>query len=366
MNKNFNKVVDTRLSGMTMRPEMKANILSKIAEEGETVVKKKFSLAIALAMVLMVTALAAAMALTNGFGLFEMMGKDKEEEFSTVQPDAYAILKTDVASYSFEHVDVTIKEAVYDGKYLRVVYSTRDRNATAPFSVDLNRTTQAEGIIFDAAEADHINWCMLDWCTVDGQVAFPLGETGTYVGAGNGEIIVWEQFDLRGLTLGDTFTVELPIGNKIETPKELNFTMSSTNLQGVYHIKPPEAIRINDYTAKVSEFLISPIRIYVDLEITVDAGVPIERCNEILGQWMVNGALSDKTGEVQLIQSTGSGGYTENTAWSDKDFLHHVVDETKPVKIIVYLEFLTSSSYPDTFSLSAGDDIVLVPNALSK
>lgn len=243
------------------------------------------------------------MALTNGFGLFDLMGKDKKEAFSTVQPDAYNLLKKDLASYSFEHVDVAIKEAVYDGRYLRAVYSTRDRSATEPFQVDLNNMEQAESFTFDAANEDHINWMMVDWCVINGEHVDPLGECGTYVGEGNGEIVVWEQFDLSGLTLGDTFTVELPIRNTKDTPKELSFTMSSVNLPGVYKIQLPEETRIGDYTAKVSEFMISPIRIYLDMQLTVDAGVSMERCGKIMHQWMMDGKLSGEAGKNDLTVS---------------------------------------------------------------
>jgi hypothetical protein len=364
MNKNFRKTVDARLSGLTMQREMKIRVLSAIEKEGEKAMKKKIPAAAVIVLALLLAALATAMALTNGFGLFDLMGKDKKEAFSVVQPEAYTLLKKDLASYSFEHVDVTVKEAVYDGRYLRVVYSTRDRSATEPFQVDFN-ARQTENFTFDAANADHINWMVMDWCEINGEKVDPLGECGTYAGEGNGEIVAWEQFDLSGLTLGDTFTVELPLCNTKDTPKELSFTMSSVNLPGVYHVQPPDETRIGDYTAKVSEFIISPIRIYLDLQLTVDAGVPIERCEKILNQWMMDGNLSDKAGKNELTGS-GSAGYTENTVWSDQDSADHIVDVTKPVKIIVQLEFLTSSGYPDTFRLAAGDDSILIPNVAAK
>lgn len=366
MNKNFRQAVDARLSGMTMHMGMKAQVLSAIEKEGETAMKKKIPAAAVIALVLLLAALATAMALTNSFGLFNLMGKDKDEAFSIVQQDGYAILMTNLASYSFEHVDVTIKEAVYDGRYLRVVYSTKDRSATEPFQVDLSNMEQAESFTFDAANKDHINWMMVDWCMINGEYVDPLGECGTYVGEGNGEIVVWEQFDLSQVTLGDTFTVELPIRNTKDTPKELSFSMSSVNLPGVYKIQLPEETRIGDYTAKVSEFIISPIRIYLDLQLTVDAGVPIERCGKIMNQWMMDGKLSGEAGKNELTVSGCSAGYTENTLWSDKDFADHIVDNTKPVIIIVHFEFLTSSGYSDTFQLAAGDDSILIPNVAAK
>lgn len=350
---------------MTMSRELKDGVLSKITEGENPIMKKKISAAIALVMVLLLAALAAAMALTNGFGLFSLMGRDKTEEFSTVQSDAYALLKKDVASYSFAHVDVTIKEAVYDGRYLRVVYSTRDRSAAAPFSVDFN-TEQAESFTFEAANADHINWMTMDWCTVDGQHVYPLGETGTYAGEGKGEIISWEQFDLTGITLKDPFTVELPICNTVETPKELTFTMSSTNLQGVYRIQPPAAARLGDYTLTVKEMLITPIRVYLDVEISVDPGVSMERCAHIKGKWLMDGGLADEKGENRLTVSGGSAGYTGNTQWSDKDFKDHIVDPAKPVLMVVQMEFLTSSSYPAAFLLTNGEDSALIPNTAMK
>lgn len=365
MNKRFRQTVDARLSGMTLQRELKTRVLSAIGKEGETVMKKRIPAAAVIVLALILAALATAMALTKGFGLFDLMGKDKKDAFSVVQPDAYALLKKDLASYSFEHVDVAVKEAVYDGRYLRVVYSTKDRSATEPFHVDLNYADQAESFTFDAASADHINWSMVDWCLINGEHADP-SECGTYVGEGNGEIVVWEQFDLSGLTLGDSFTVELPLRNTKDTPKELSFTMSSINLPGVYHVQPPEEIRIGDYMAKVSEFIISPIRVYVDLQITVDAGVPVERCEQLMNEWMKNGKLSGEAGKNDLTVSGCSAGYTENTVWSEKDLADRILDVTKPVKITVQFEFLTSPGYPDTFHLTAGEDSILIPNIEAK
>ncbi len=366
MNRNFRQTVDARLSSMTLSRDVRAKVLSQIEKEGETVMKKRIPAAAVIALMLLLAALATALALTDGFGLFDLMGKDKAEAFSTVQPDAYALLKKDLASYSFEHVDVTIREAMYDGRYLRVVYSTRDRSATEPFQVDLNNMEQAESFTFDAAQADHINWSMVDWCMIDGQHADPLGECGTYVGEGNGEIVVWEQFDLTGLTLGETFTVELPLRNTKDTPKELSFTMSAVNLPGVYHVQPPEPSSLGDYTVQISEFLITPIRVYVDMQITVEAGVSIERCGKILHQWMKDGTLTNMAGEIGLTGAGNSSGFTENVVWSDKDFTDHIVDGTKPVKGGVWFEFLTSAGYPDTFSLSNGTDSITIPNVAVK
>jgi hypothetical protein len=364
MNKSFRQTVDARLSGMTMHRELKTRVLSAIEKEREAAMKKKIPAAAIIVLALLLAALATAMALTNGFGLFDLMGKDKKEIFSIVQPDAYTLLKKDLASYSFEHVDVAVKEAVYDGRYLRIVYSTRDRSATEPFRVDFY-TEQAESFTFDAANEDHINWMVMDWCLINGEHVSPLGECGTYAGEGNGEIVAWEQFDLSELTLGDTFTVELPICYTKDAPKKLSFTLSSVNLPGVYHVQPPEETRISDYTAKVSEFLISPIRVYLDLLLTVDAGVSIERCEKILNQWMRDGNLSDEAGKNELTGSS-SAGYVENTIWSDQDFADHIVDVTKPVKILVQFELFTSPGYPDTFRLAAGDDSILIPNVTVK
>ncbi|MEI3428524.1 MAG: hypothetical protein V8Q82_04760 [Christensenellales bacterium] len=68
----------------------------------------------------------------NLFNFFEDLGSPSP----TVQPEAYTLTAHDVASHSFEHTDVAVREASWDGRVLRILYSVRDRTVDDVFTDD--------------------------------------------------------------------------------------------------------------------------------------------------------------------------------------------------------------------------------------
>ncbi len=73
MKNNFKEIADARLSGLRMSAGLKYRISSEISKMEEPQVKKKLSLSAAIALALVLVT-AAAFALTDGFGLFNLMG----------------------------------------------------------------------------------------------------------------------------------------------------------------------------------------------------------------------------------------------------------------------------------------------------
>jgi len=360
MKKTFESIVNARLSGFSPDAALRQKIEEQITLEGKTV-KKRTSLALVFALALVLLT-AAAFALTDGFGLFDLMGRHKDEGHADVQKEAFDLVNRDVARASFGHVDVVVTEAVYDGKYLRVVHSTRERDATAPFD---GQAIWNGNFRFPAAEEDGVSWNSLDWAIVNGQDVNPLGEAGADAGGRNGETLAWIQYDLSELEPADTLKVQLPIrGRKSIENDELSFEIPATNLPGVVRLQPPAEVRFEDYSLKVTEFMLSPIRVYLTAEMTVDAGVPFERCDRILWGWM-NGALADEKGENALKQSASGGGagfYIENTQYDEKTFYERITDPAKPVRMGVNLEFMTAESYPDAFRFSWDGDALTIRN----
>lgn len=356
----FRDALDNRLKDIVMDDALRARILGAAQMKGEPPVKKRLSLALAVALALVLLT-AVAFALTRGFGLFDLMGQHKTEEFTVVQPEAYELLKTDLAQARFGDIQVRVTEAVYDGRYLRVVHSTRDLNENAAFD---GETIWNGGFRFEAAEKEGLWWNSLDWAVVNGQTVMPLGEAGSSAGSEPGETLAWIQYDLSGLGKSETLEVNLPIrGNKSIDQKELFFTLDARSLPGVYSLAPAPEARFLDYTAKVTEVLVSPIRVYLTLELTADAGVSPERVKEILGRWSVAAFLTDREGKLNLRDSGGSSRFLENANYMpDTDFDVGIDDPAKPVTMQVYYEFMTADSYPDTFVLSNGTDLVQIPN----
>lgn len=114
-----------------------------------------------LAGVLILALAAAAIATAFGYRIF---GFPFPADYPTsyVQEGAQRLTRHNLAHVSYDHVDVDVREAIYDGKDLRVVYSVRDRNATEL----LTEKDKYHGIA--AALLDGVT-CVCDWVEVDGQ-----------------------------------------------------------------------------------------------------------------------------------------------------------------------------------------------------
>ncbi|NLA52946.1 MAG: hypothetical protein GX858_01110 [Clostridiales bacterium] len=359
MKNKLKEELNARLSGLKMGEDLKRRVFDQIRKEEEPIMKQKISLS-AIIVIALIAVAAVAFALTDGFGLFDLMGRGKREEFSIVQKEAYDLVQKNLVTARFDHVDVTVTEAVYDGKYLRVVHSTKERDAKAPFD---DAKVYSGGFSFEAAEKDGVWWNSLDWAIVNGEGVNPLGEAGVHAGKQNGETLAWIQYDLSELEVGDELTVVLPIrGKESIDNKELSFTMSVKDLTGVRRIQAIPDVRFSDYSLHLAEMLISPIRVYAKVEMTADAGVTAERCDEIMWKWAMDGVLKDEGDDKPFTSSGGgSSGYLENGEYAG-DFKIKIIDETKPTRFMVEFEFLTRESYPDTFILTNGADSLSIPN----
>lgn len=373
MKKDFKSVADARLSGVKVDAGLTYRIHSHINQTEEPQVKKKLSLsaAIALALVILTTAVFAA---TNGFGLFDLMGTQLTPEHTVVQKEAYDLLQKDLAKVEFEHVEVTVKEAVYDGRYLRIAHATRDKAATAPFDKKTAEDIWNGGFTFEAADKDEVRWSSMDSAIVNGHNLNPLGGAGVVTGPGNGETLAWIQYDMSEIDAGDTLEVVLPIrGRKSIDNKELSFTMDVKNLPGVYKIKDVAEKDFGIYSLKVTNFQLSPIRVYLNFDLTFKPGVPMEDVEKIMDTWFSNekGYLGDAAGEVKLKYADMNGwgydvGKNKNTEFKleeGKDYgFDVIIDPAKPVVGHVIAEYLTLEQYPDTFVLTNGTDKVEIPN----
>ncbi len=197
---------------------------------------------------------------------------------------------------------------------------------------------------------------------VNGENVNPLGEAGVHAGEQNGETLAWIQYDLSEMAVGDELRVDLPIrGKESIDNKELSFTMPVKDLPGVRRIRAIPDLRFSDYSLRLAEMLISPIRVYVRVEMTADAGVTAERCDDIMWTWAIDGALMDEGDDKPYTTSGGGSRYLENAEYAD-DFKIKLSDETKPTRFTVEFEFLTRESYPDAFVFSNGVDSLRIPN----
>lgn len=379
--------LDARLSGLRLNHGLKHRTLAAIREKGNPPMKKKLSFSLALAMSLMIISLATAFALTNGFGLFDVMRTSVMDKFGVARPEAQQLLHQNLASLETEHSHIQVTEAAFDGKFLRLVYSVQAKGIDKPFaeeptSMDSlliikdengNDTTGVpEGPLsqfMDAMKADQVSWSTLDSAEVDGQSVSALGHTGSISGKNPGEVLSWVQFDLSGITLADPFTVKLRL-TSLEKPQYLTFQLPSTDLPGVKKLALPEEKQLDGYSIKLTEALITPFRVYVAAEITVDAGVPMESCDRILMAWLTEAELADSNRNLALawVDSNGAGYPLKdsNVAFptQDNNFTQSIIDPEKPVKITLSHEFMTAETYPDPLRFGVSEtEYLLIPNA---
>lgn len=364
MSKAFREHADRQLQALRMEEGLKQRVRQRAAERSAL---RRPPLRLILAAALILISL-GAFALTRGFGLFHMMGEHLTEAQRTVRPEAYEMLQTNLSSYSFEHVDVSVREAVYDGKYLRVAYSVVERARKTPFAAEPGPVENLRNWRFEAAEKDGISWETLDWCGIGGEHYNPLGSTGSYTTDQPGEILSWVQFDLSYAELPERFTVSLPLRG-MDTPPELQFTMSSA-LVGVKRLQLPPPARAGRYQIRVTEAMVSPIRIYMSAELVVDAGVPVEDCQRLMNRWMMDAQLHSSDGSIHypLAEQAGAG-MTGNVRYEEirlpdgsAAFEDRIIDPAKPVTLIARHEFTPGEQYLDGFRYGISDaESILIP-----
>lgn len=348
--------------------------LENIVQEDTMQVKRPLRvLAITLALVICLagTALAVGSGL-NLFNFFEVIGSPNP----TVQPEAYTLTAHDVASYSFEHTDVAVREAAWDGRVLRILYSVRDRTVDRVFTDDDIWTGNYDlpGARQDGITAD---WGC-DYLYVNGVSLCLTGWMASRAGSEPGEVLVALESDLveriasekADITLGDTFEVWLPIigmGGKDETPADLHFTVKNTDLAGVRHIALPEKTVLADGTEiAITNFMITPIRIYIQATVTLPAGLTDEEIDSYVwgiskestqfGQEIVDGGRGVTNAPKQEFVNKEDG--TVYTAY-------HLPEGERAVLRYEYV-LSTSDSYPEVFRLMIDGTEISVPNVDAK
>lgn len=348
--------------------------LENIVQEDTMQVKRPLRvLAITLALVICLagTALAVGSGL-NLFNFFEVIGSPNP----TVQPEAYTLTAHDVASHSFEHTDVAVREAAWDGRVLRILYSVRDRTVDRVFTDEdiWDGNYDLPGARQDGITAD---WGC-DYLYVNGVKLCLTGYMASRAGSEPGEVLVALESDLveriasekADITLGDTFEVWLPIigmGGKDETPADLHFTVQNTDLVGVRHIALPEKTMLDDGTEiEVTNFMITPIRVYVQAIVTLPAGLTDEEIDAHVwgiskestqfGQEIVDGGRGVTNAPKQefVINDDGTG-----------YMAYHLPEGERAVLTYEYV-LSTSDSYPEVFKLTIDGTEIDVPNVDAK
>lgn len=226
-----------------------------------------------LAGVLLLALAAAAIATAFGYRIFGFPFP-ADDPVSYVQEGAYTLMKQNLKHVSYDHVDVDILEAVYDGMDLRVVYSVWDRNAT-------ERLTDEDlyhGIA--AAKLDGVT-CVCDWIVINGQDA-NLSDAAEEPGERNGEMIYSIEALLsdQGIHPEGDFTVGLPLikneKNLTIAPVELTFTINAEDAKKWVRTAYPAQMIEGNYRVAITEAEFSPMSGAILLTVSDTAYVPPE------------------------------------------------------------------------------------------
>ena len=233
---------------------------------------RRTRLAVLVLLVLLLFALtAAAIAAAFGYHIFAFPFPT-DHPYSYVQDGAYDLTRHTLARAHYGHVDVEVREAIYDGKELRVVYSIRDRNTTSP----LSEADKYHSL--NAATLDGILSCC-DWIEIGDQNAF-LSDVAEEPGEMPGEMLYSLQVLLteQDIIPEGVFTVGLPLLKNAQgcsvAPPELTFTLNAEDAKKWVRTAAPAELTVGNIHIALTEAEFSPLSGAILLVITDESYDP--------------------------------------------------------------------------------------------
>ena len=329
------------------------------------------SRAVALAIVLVMMAGAVALAATQ-WHVFDdltfLFGKETPK-------NADNLMQANLYQETVNNVEITVREAGYDGRTLFLQYSYRildvDRSygmtAKELFGDHLPEGMDADSIVEcwrDPAEEDleahHVGW-WIDAIWFNGKQMDMPNNSGSAVSGSTvpGEIIHTEywRLDNEGFSLNGPIQISLPIGERqdladyskknhpekydvdgsLKLPEKgiVTFTYDAKDvLAQVITIHPEEETTLPDVTAKVKEAAFSPIMTYItlDLKVNPDSLAAFIKANgegpkneegevmwpyngmDVLQDWIFSLELVDGQGKLVFPGHAGQNGYGNDWA----------------------------------------------------
>ena len=254
-------------------------------KEGEEIImtpvrKKSYTLAIVLAVVLLLAAVATAATLLR-HNVFEVTMGD-------VPSKGGEMIQYDLAEETVGNFEIKIREAAYDGMSLYIAYSIRDLTAEEPMGV----AEAEDGIRYLSVEdaekmADwNVGWWW-DNIWIDGEaIDMPSMSGGEETGSDTpGELLSYQQYrlDQEGVFLtGDHVEIALPIGERqtidaiVRDPESgqvllpemgmVTFYLDCSSRDEVVTATPNEVTHGEQWDAQVSSVVYSPIQMYITLD----------------------------------------------------------------------------------------------------
>lgn len=347
-----------------------ANIVNQEANMKESTKKAirtagRFSfrtVALALALLIAVTAVALAATQWHVFdNLSFLTGKETPKNADT-------LMQGNLYQETVNNVEITVKEAGYDGRTLLLQYSYR--------MLDVDKTFSPDGVREEDLQllADHhVGW-WIDHIWFNGR-AMNMPENSGAVESGTGvpgeiEITEYWRLDNEGFMLTGPVEISLPIGeiqslsdySRINHPEKydvdgtlklpekgmVTFTFDARDaLSKVTTLRPNVEKELPNVTAKVTEAAFTPLMTYITLNLKVNpdamaayiqengAGHKDENgqvifpysAMDVLGEWIMSLELVDGSGALLFPGHCGQNGYGNEWAEFLYPYIETIPDE---------------------------------------
>ena len=337
------------------------------------------SRAVALAIVLVMMAGAVALAATQ-WHIFDnltfLTGKD-------VPKNVDSLMQANLYQDTVNNVEITVREAGYDGRTLLLQYSYRMLDVDTPYGVtagEMFGDRLPEGMTADMIveglngtaeedlEAHHVGW-WIDAIWFNGKQMDMPNNSGSVVSGSTvpGEIIHTEywRLDNEGFSLNGPIQISLPIGERqdladyskknhpekydvdgsLKLPEKglVTFTFDAKDtLAKVTALRPNVEKVLPDVTAKVTEAAFTPIMTYITLDLKVNPDVMAAYIQEngaghkddngqvifpfggmdVFGDWVTSLELVDGDATILFPGHHGQNGY--GNEWAE--FLYPYIE----------------------------------------
>ena len=337
------------------------------------------SRAVALAIVLVMMAGAVALAATQ-WHIFDKLtfltGKDAPKNVDS-------LMQANLYQDTVNNVEITVREAGYDGRTLLLQYSYRMLDVDTPYGVtagEMFGDRLPEGMTADMIveglngtaeedlEAHHVGW-WIDAIWFNGKQMDMPNNSGSVVSGSTvpGEIIHTEywRLDNEGFSLNGPIQISLPIGERqdladyskknhpekydvdgsLKLPEKglVTFTFDAKDtLAKVTALRPNVEKVLADVTAKVTEAAFTPLMTYITLDLKVNPDVMAAYIQEngaghkddngqvifpfggmdVFGDWVTSLELVDGDGTILFPGHHGQNGY--GNEWAE--FLYPYIE----------------------------------------
>ena len=356
-----NRVEMTLENIVTQEAQMKESTKQAIKTAGRFSSK---TIAIALAITLLVGAVAFAATQWNLFASIPFLTGNGTPK------NADSVMQSNLYQGTVNNVEITVREAGYDGKTLLLQYSYRMLDVDTPYGVTasemfgdqipegMTADTIVEGLKGNAEadlEAHHVGW-WIDAIWLNGKEMAMPNNSGSVVSGSTvpGEIIHTEywRLDNEGFSLNGPIQISLPIGEQqdladysrknhpekydvdgsLKLPEGgiVTFTYDAKDiLAQVNTLHPAEEKVLPDVTAKVKEAAFSPLMTYItlDLKVNPDSLAEFIKANgegpkneegvvmwpyggmDVFQDWVCSLELVDGQGKLVFPGHSGQNGY---------------------------------------------------------